>query len=105
MPKITSKKVTLSDGRKVRKYSNGVMYDLKRGVYFRDEYHKELFTVYTKMPDTARGEYLEEIDVLVGRRRSPTHAKQVAALAIEADYMEGLYPSRTIWRVPGVMFA
>ena len=63
----------------------------------------EMFTVFTKTPDCGRGEYAEEIDVLVVGR-SAARAKKVAQAAIDRDYQSDLKPSKAVYRVAGFMF-
>lgn len=51
------------------------------------------FTILTKMPDSKRGEYAEEIDVLAG---TPGQARRIAQIILESDYEPGLRISRVL---------
>ena len=45
------------------------------------------FTIWTKMPDSKRGEYAEEIDVLAG---SVGEARSIGNQVLKADYIPEL---------------
>jgi hypothetical protein len=70
----------------------------------KDRTGLHLFTVYTKDPSCGPGDYAEEIDVLC-KTRSATEARHVAQAAIDQDYVKDLWPSRVVYRLPGVLFA
>lgn len=46
-----------------------------------------LFTIWTKMPDSRRGEYAEEIDVLAG---SVGEARSIGNQVLKSDYVPEL---------------
>ena len=75
----------------------------EQGVYFLSSKAKHFFTVFTKSAACKCGEYAEEIDVLCVRK-SVAEAKHVAMAALKEDYVNGLYPSRVVWRPDGCMF-
>jgi hypothetical protein len=54
------------------------------GRHFIDGGSQErLFTIWTKMPDSKRGEYAEEIDVMAG---SVGEARQIGNIVLKSDY-------------------
>ena len=62
-----------------------------------------LFTVYTKDEHCGRGEYAEEIDIILGRnyaspRRSRAAVRNIAKVILAAEYDEGLRVSRIVER-------
>jgi hypothetical protein len=46
-----------------------------------------LFTIWTKMPDSKRGEYSEEVDVLAG---SVGEARVIGNIVLKSDYVPEL---------------
>ena len=88
--------------------SDTLYYHLRSGVYsFEKEIViHEVFTVFTKDKDCKRGEYREEIDVAVPSRVHGTlsAAKRVAQAALDYDYEPGLWWSRAVRRIHGVMY-
>ena len=48
---------------------------------------RHLFTIWTKMPDSKRGEYSEEIDVMAG---SVGEARRIGNIVLKADYIPEL---------------
>ena len=61
----------------------------------------EVFTVFTKMADTPRGEYEEEIDV---KARNKAEAKLIAEKALSVDYDEGLSVAKVVGPRVGLFF-
>ena len=62
-----------------------------------------LFTVFTKDEHCGRGEYAEEIDIILGRnyvsrRRSRAAVRNIAKVILAAEYDEGLRVSRIVER-------
>jgi hypothetical protein len=53
--------------------------------------HRYLFTIWTKMPDSKRGEYAEEIDVLAG---SVGEARRIGNQILKSDYIPELRITR-----------
>jgi len=64
--------------------------------YFNRGSQRYLFTVWTKMPDSKRGEYSEELDVLAG---SVGEARRLAKIVLAADYVPELRISKVtrVW--------
>lgn len=59
----------------------------------------EVFTAFTKDASCGRGEYGDEIDVMVSNRPGmATRAKKIATLAIEHHYVKGLRVSKVVRR-------
>ena len=54
---------------------------------------RHYYTVLTKMPDSRRGEYAEEIDVLAD---TPGKAKYIARIVLKDGYDPDLRISRTV---------
>jgi len=66
----------------------------------------KLWTVFTKDPSCGKGEYSEELDVLVPYQHSDrgVQALHVAQAVIDAEYDAELRPTRAVFRPAGIMF-
>jgi len=63
-----------------------------------------LWTVYTKDSECGRGDYADEIDVLISVGGRATEAKKVAHAAIQAHYSPDLRVAKAVPRVAGFAF-
>jgi hypothetical protein len=62
-----------------------------------------VWTAFCARPESPRGEYDEEIDV-VSVSRYPTAARKLAEAAIDHDYRRDLRVRRVVKRGPGLFF-
>ena len=84
----------------------GFSYDKERMAYRMSNRADEMYTVFTKHPDSEEGWYSEEIDVLVdgfgpGARGE---AMEIARRVIKWGFDPKLYPAEVVHRPKGVMF-